>query len=126
MHQARDLWARLDRPKRDAQGSCDGRGIPAVEQLTADGINVNITLLFSLDRYRQVIDAYLAGLQARVNGGDTIGTLSRRASSTPCPRQRSAPSPTTALRGWQSTTSPSRTLGPCSTSSPRTRSTSTR
>ena len=44
-------------------------GVPAIERLTADGVNVNVTLLFSVDRYRQVMDAYLAGLESRRRRG---------------------------------------------------------
>ena len=55
-------------------------GIPAIEELTARGVNVNVTLLFSVARYEQVIDAYLAGLERRVAAGragrrDRLGRL---------------------------------------------------
>ena len=52
--------------QRDDQGAGDRAGIPAIEELTAHGVNVNITLLFSVARYEQVIDAYVAGLERRV------------------------------------------------------------
>ena len=42
--------------------------MPAIEQLTADGVNVNVTLLFSVERYEQVIEAYLTGLERRADG----------------------------------------------------------
>ena len=47
-------------------------GAKAVRQLTADGININITLLFSIDAHRAVIEAYMAGLEERVAAGKTI------------------------------------------------------
>jgi transaldolase len=55
-------------------------GIPAIERLTARGVNVNVTLLFSVARYEQVIDAYLAGLERRVRRGDPIDAIASVAS----------------------------------------------
>ena len=55
-------------------------GIPAIEELTARGVNVNITLLFSLARYEQVIDAYLRGLERRLSAGDPLETIASVAS----------------------------------------------
>jgi transaldolase len=54
--------------------------VPAIEELTACGVNVNVTLLFSVKRYEQVIDAYLAGLERRVNAGEPIGAIASVAS----------------------------------------------
>ena len=61
--QARDLWARLQRPNTMVKVPATAAGVPAIERLTADGVNVNVTLLFSVDRYQQVIDAYTGGLE---------------------------------------------------------------
>jgi transaldolase len=55
-------------------------GIPAIEELTARGLNVNITLLFSVVRYGQVIDAYLAGLERRLLAGDPLDRIASVAS----------------------------------------------
>jgi transaldolase len=55
-------------------------GIPAIEELTARGVNVNITLLFSLGRYEQVIDAYIAGLERRVARGQPVDAIASVAS----------------------------------------------
>jgi transaldolase len=55
-------------------------GIPAIEELTARGVNVNVTLLFSLERYEQVIDAYIAGLERRVDAGEPVAHLASVAS----------------------------------------------
>ena len=64
--QAIDLWTRLARPNVMIKVPATEAGIPAIEELTARGVNINITLLFSIARYEQVIDAYLAGLERRV------------------------------------------------------------
>jgi transaldolase len=63
--QARDLWQRLDRPNVMIKVPATRAGIPAIEALTADGINVNVTLLFGLARYVEVMHAFLAGLEKR-------------------------------------------------------------
>jgi transaldolase len=55
-------------------------GIPAIEELTARGVNVNITLLFSIARYEQVIDAYLTGLERRVAAGQPVDAIASVAS----------------------------------------------
>ena len=47
-------------------------GIPAIKQLTADGININITLMFSIKHYNLVSDAWISGLEARLQRGDAI------------------------------------------------------
>ena len=61
IEQALELWGRLARPNVMIKVPATEAGIPAIEELTARGVNVNITLLFSLARYEQVIDAYVAG-----------------------------------------------------------------
>jgi transaldolase len=55
-------------------------GIPAISETLAAGINVNVTLIFSLERHQQVIDAFLAGLEARVASGGDIHRLASVAS----------------------------------------------
>ena len=60
IEQALELWGRLARPNVMIKVPATEAGIPAIEELTARGVNVNITLLFSVARYEQVIDAYLA------------------------------------------------------------------
>ncbi|MGH2871137.1 MAG: transaldolase [Solirubrobacteraceae bacterium] len=67
--QATDLWQRLDAPNVMIKVPGTEAGLPAIEQLTRGGVNVNVTLLFSIDRYEQVIDAYLRGLAARARDG---------------------------------------------------------
>jgi transaldolase len=63
--QGLDLWARLDRPNTMIKVPATDAGVPAIERLTAEGVNVNVTLLFSVDRYRQVMAAYQRGLTTR-------------------------------------------------------------
>jgi len=69
------LWATVDRRNVMIKVPGTVEGAKAVRQLTADGINVNITLLFSIDAYRSVIDAYMAGLEDRVAAGKQIDSI---------------------------------------------------
>jgi transaldolase len=78
--QALDLWARLDRANVMIKVPATAAGVPAIEELTARGVNVNVTLLFSVARYEQVIDAYLAGLERRVAAGQPIDAIASVAS----------------------------------------------
>jgi transaldolase len=80
VEQAADLWRRLDRPNVMIKVPGTEAGLPAIEELTRRGVNVNITLLFSIERYEQVIDAYLRGLGARARAGEPIGQISSVAS----------------------------------------------
>ncbi len=68
---ARNLHERIDRPNLFVKIPATPAGIPAIRQMTAEGRNINITLIFSLSRYREVIDAYESGLEAfAASGGD--------------------------------------------------------
>ena len=80
IEQALELWARLDRPNVMIKVPATESGIPAIEELTARGVNVNITLLFSVARYEQVIDAYLSGLERRLASGDPVDAIASVAS----------------------------------------------
>jgi transaldolase / glucose-6-phosphate isomerase len=69
--EARRLWASVDRPNLMIKVPGTDEGIPAIRQLIAAQINVNITLLFSTSVYERVVEAYLAGLEDLLaNGGD--------------------------------------------------------
>ncbi len=69
--EARRLWKAVDRDNLMIKVPASVEGLPAIRQLTSEGINVNITLLFALDRYDAVAQAYLEGLSELVhNGGD--------------------------------------------------------
>ncbi len=61
--EARRWWTRVDRPNLMVKVPGTREGLPAITALIAEGINVNVTLLFALDRYREVVDAWLRGLE---------------------------------------------------------------
>jgi transaldolase len=68
---AKALWAAVDRPNALIKIPATVEGLPAITAAIAEGISVNVTLIFSTERYRAVMDAYLSGLeQARENGVD--------------------------------------------------------
>lgn len=72
VREARELWQRVDRPNLMIKVPATQQGVAAVRTLIADGINVNATLLFSVDRYVEVAEAFMAGLEARVANGGSI------------------------------------------------------
>jgi transaldolase len=78
--QALELWRRLARPNVLIKVPATEGGIPAIEELTARGVNVNVTLLFSLARYEQVIEAYIAGLERRLEAGERVDGIASVAS----------------------------------------------
>ncbi len=80
IEQALELWGRLDRPNVMIKVPATAAGVPAIEALTARGVNVNVTLLFSVERYEQVIDAYLAGLEGRAELGGALADIASVAS----------------------------------------------
>jgi len=68
---AKSLWSTVDRPNVFVKIPATVEGLPAITAALAEGISVNVTLIFSLDRYRAVLNAFLAGLeQAKANGHD--------------------------------------------------------
>jgi transaldolase len=68
---ARSLWATVDRPNVMVKIPATVEGLPAIAQALSEGININVTLIFSLDRYRGVMQAFLTGMeQARESGLD--------------------------------------------------------
>jgi len=80
VEQALMLWERLARPNVMIKVPATEAGIGAIEELTARGVNVNVTLLFSVERYEQVIDAYVAGLERRVSRGQPVDAIASVAS----------------------------------------------
>jgi len=75
--EARRLWAAVARPNVMIKVPATAEGIVALRQLVADGVNVNVTLLFSRVMYRRVAEAYVAGLEDRLaRGGDIRGIAS--------------------------------------------------
>ena len=70
--EARRLWAALNRPNVFIKVPATAEGLPAIQQLIGEGISVNVTLLFGLPRYRQVAEAYIAGLEACAAKGKPV------------------------------------------------------
>ena len=78
--EARRLWKQVDRPNLMIKVPGTKAGAPAIRQLIEDGLNINVTLLFSLDSYIAVAEAFTAGLEARVKKGDSIDKIASVAS----------------------------------------------
>jgi transaldolase len=69
--EALDLWKTVDRPNLLVKIPATEAGLPAITRTLAEGVSVNVTLIFSVERYRAVMDAYIAGVeQAKANGHD--------------------------------------------------------
>jgi transaldolase len=80
IEQATELWRRLARPNVMIKVPATEAGVPAIEALTAAGVNVNVTLLFSVERYAQVIDAYVSGLEQRLAARQPLSAIASVAS----------------------------------------------
>jgi transaldolase/transaldolase/glucose-6-phosphate isomerase len=78
--EAERLWAAVNRPNLMIKIPGTAEGLPAITSCLARGINVNVTLLFSVTRYEQVIEAFLAGLERRLAGGGSVARLASVAS----------------------------------------------
>jgi transaldolase len=78
--EARRLWPAVDRPNLMLKVPGTAAGLPAIRQLIAEGMNINITLLFSLERYRQVVHAYLEGLEDAAAAGKDLAGINSVAS----------------------------------------------
>jgi len=78
--EARQLWWLVDRPNMYIKIPATAEGVPAITAVLAQGISVNVTLIFSLERYGEVIDAYLAGLEQAAANGHDISTIASVAS----------------------------------------------
>lgn len=69
--EAQDLWKTVDRPNLLVKIPATEAGLPAITKTIAEGISVNVTLIFSVERYQKVMEAYVDGLeQAKANGHD--------------------------------------------------------
>lgn len=77
---AKKLWKMVDRPNLMIKIPATLEGLPAITEVISAGINVNVTLIFSVIRYQAVMDAYLAGLEKRVQEGKEIDRISSVAS----------------------------------------------
>jgi transaldolase len=78
--EARALWWLVDRPNLFIKIPATVEGLPAITQALSEGISVNVTLIFSLERYRAVMDAWLAGLEAAQAKGLNLSTIESVAS----------------------------------------------
>lgn len=78
--QALELWQQVNRPNLMIKIPATDAGIPAIAHVVAHGISVNVTLIFSVDRYRQVIDAWFTGLAQAAEHGHDLSTIESVAS----------------------------------------------
>ncbi|MCS7220110.1 MAG: bifunctional transaldolase/phosoglucose isomerase [Anaerolineae bacterium] len=80
VEEARRLRAAIGRHNVMIKVPATPAGIPAIEQLIADGVNINVTLIFALSAYEQVVNAYLAGLERRAQAGQPLANVTSVAS----------------------------------------------
>jgi transaldolase len=78
--EARRLWAAVNRPNAMIKIPATAEGLPAITRCLSDGININITLLFAVSRYEEVIEAFLKGLEERVARGLPVDRIASVAS----------------------------------------------
>jgi len=78
--EARWIFSTLGRKNIMVKVPATKEGLPAIEQLTADGVNVNVTLLFSVKRYEEVAEAYMRGLEKRLSQNHAIDDIASVAS----------------------------------------------
>ena len=77
---ARRLWQKLARPNVMVKIPATREGLPAIEAALAEGININVTLMFSMRHYESVVEAYLRGLERRLEAGGALGSITSVAS----------------------------------------------
>jgi transaldolase len=70
--QARDYWSRVDRPNLMIKIPGTDEGLPAIEQCLYEGLNINVTLLFKVEQYAKVIEAFIKGLERRLDEGKPV------------------------------------------------------
>lgn len=73
--EARRLWSTIDRPNLMVKIPGTVEGIPAIQEMTYEGMSINVTLLFAVSMYEQVMEAYLKGLERRVAEGKAIDQI---------------------------------------------------
>ncbi len=78
--QAHELWATVDRPNALIKIPATKAGLPAITAVIGAGISVNVTLIFSVDRYLEVVDAYMSGLEQAAANGIDLSTIQSVAS----------------------------------------------
>jgi transaldolase len=77
---ARSLWNSVNRPNIFIKIPATREGVPAIRELIGEGINVNVTLLFGLTRYREVAQAYIEGIENRIDRGESVENVQSVAS----------------------------------------------
>ena len=80
LSEVRRFWETIDRPNLMVKIPSTPAGVPAIRQALTEGININITLIFSIENYRQVAEAYLSALQERSAKGQDISRIASVAS----------------------------------------------
>ena len=80
IQEARELWRVIDRPNVMIKVPATQEGLPAIRQLISEGVNVNVTLIFGLPRYKLVAQAYIDGLQDRLAQGGSVEQVASVAS----------------------------------------------
>lgn len=75
IHQARQLWTKVARRNVLIKVPATVEGIPAIQTLTSEGISVNVTIIFSVERYQAVLEAFLTGLEDRLARGLDISEI---------------------------------------------------
>jgi transaldolase len=80
IEEVRLLWNRIDRANLMVKIPATREGLPAIEQMTREGININVTLIFSRERYREVTESFLTGLEKRLIDGRPIDHIASVAS----------------------------------------------
>jgi transaldolase len=78
--EARALWWLVDRPNLFIKIPATRAGLPAITQCLAEGISINVTLIFSLERYGEVIDAFFAGMERAAEAGHDLSSMASVAS----------------------------------------------
>lgn len=80
IEEVRDLWKRINRRNLMVKIPATREGLPAIEQAISEGMNINVTLIFSVERYSEVAKAYIAGLQRRMKSGQPLDHVASVAS----------------------------------------------
>ena len=75
IEQARELWQRINQPNLLIKVPATKEGLPAIRTLISEGISVNVTIIFSVSRYVDVLDAYQSGLEARAARGESLAGI---------------------------------------------------
>ena len=80
IREAKSLFSRVNRPNVMIKVPATDKGLPAIEELIASGLNINVTLIFSVHRYEEVAEAYIRGLERRAQAGQPIDRIGSVAS----------------------------------------------